>query len=107
MRYPKNENLGIILIHREKNDDAARLLLKLEKNKNGILPVNWIRVIEALLSGDCGDDDEDAILEIVKHLKNIKKHGLVHTMIGKSEMDSGVDGAQWTTLKTLMQDYKW
>ncbi len=107
MKYPKDENLGIILIHREKNDDAARRLLKMEKNKNGILPVNWIRVIEALLDGDCGDDDEDAILEIVKHLKTIGKHGLVHTMIGKSEMDSGVDGAQWRTLKMLMKDYNW
>lgn len=105
-RYPPGENLGARLIARKKDDDTARALvfgdLKVE-----YLPVSadeWIGIINALLSGSCGDDDEDAIVEIVKYL--VYKQGkakLIDMAIGKDKMGSGVDGAQWREVKKIMK----
>lgn len=113
-RYPAGQNYGAKLIYYEKNDDAARMLIN---GGNGELPIamdklspdEWIGIIKALLSGNCGDDDEDVIIVIVRYLVNIGHAGLVHYSIGPSEMDRGVDGKQWNIIREIMKKagYDW
>ena len=108
--YEANKNLGARLITSEKNDDAAMMLVDgVEKlpplAKEKLSAYEWIGVIRALLSGWCGGDDEDAIINILQHL--VCKQGkakLVDSAIGKSKMAGGVDGEQWKQVKKIMRD---
>ena len=114
-RYPAGANLGAYLIASEKNDDAARMLItggegvkKVAMSK--LADEEWIGIIKALLSGKCGDDDENAIVRIVYYLVTMKKNAkLIHYAIGPSEMDKGVDGKQWDQIRSIMKKggFKW
>jgi hypothetical protein len=107
--YPAGKNRGARLIFSEKNDDAARMLINGGKYASSVpmsnlSDVEWIGVIKALLKGVCGDDDEDAIVKIVKYLVLTRKRAkLIHCSIGPSEMDKGVDGKQWGEIRAIMK----
>ncbi len=105
-RFPAGENLGARYIAQIKDDDAARALVNGEPDLGNlpISPDEWIGVINALLSGVCGDDDEDAIVIILKYLVlRLNKAKLVDMAIGKSRMDAGVDGKQWNQVRDIMK----
>ncbi len=118
-KYRPGSNVGASLIASEKNDDAGRMLitgglcgipsLVGSSRMNRLSGTEWIGVINALLSGNCTDADEDAIVRIVQYMADTGQAGLVHTMIGASKMDSGVDGKQWNQVRAIMRkaDYKW
>jgi len=118
-KYQAGKNVGAALIASEKNDDAARMLitgglcgilaLEAGSRMNRLSGTEWIGVINALLSGNCSDADEDAIVRIVQHMADTGQAGLVHTMIGASKMDSGVDGKQWGQVRAIMgkAGYEW
>ncbi|TEU14613.1 MAG: hypothetical protein E3J25_04710 [Anaerolineales bacterium] len=118
-KYQAGKNVGASLIASEKNDDAGRMLvtgglcgipsLVGSHRMDRLSGTEWVGVINALLSGDCDNDDEDAIVRIVQHMADTGQAGLVHTMIGASKMDSGVDGKQWDQVRAIMRkaDYKW
>ncbi len=108
-RYQAGKNLGAELIFKEKNDDAARLLVSggyseppLLRNPGKFSYNEWIGAIKALLDGRCGGDDERAIIEIVKYLVKKGQADLIHYSIGPSDMDSGVDGDNWKTVVNIM-----
>ena len=108
------DNIGAKWIAKGKEDDAARWLTRI-KSWHGIAtdPIpytrvpkhQWIGVIRALLSGDCGDDDEDSIVHIVRNMVKAGDGAYLASIISKDEMDSGVDWSQWDTIKALMKDY--
>ncbi len=84
-RYSAGRNIGAYLIASEKNDDAARMLInggygEPPVNKNKLSGMEWIGVINALLSGVCTDADENAIVAIVQHMAKSGQAGLVHTL---------------------------
>ncbi|HIH86659.1 MAG TPA: DUF4157 domain-containing protein, partial [Methanosarcinales archaeon] len=114
-RYPAGANLGAYIIASEKNDDAARMLITGGEGMGKVAMGNladeeWIGIIKALLSGKCGDDDENAIVRIVYYLVTKKKNAkLIHYAIGPSEMDKGVDGKQWDQIRSIMKKggFKW
>jgi len=118
-KYRPGSNVGASLIASEKNDDAGRMLitgglcgipsLVASNRMNRLSGTEWIGVINALLSGSCDTDDEDAIVRIVQYMADTGQAGLVHTMIGASKMDSGVDGKQWGQVREIMRKagYKW
>ena len=100
------ENKGADQIAAEKNDDAARLAVSLlwKDDDYGIFSQHLsynecIGFIKALLSGSCGDDDENAIVKIVEYMTHygpVDYHKwLINEKIGQDTMDRGVDGAQW------------
>ncbi len=106
-RFQAGSNEGAKRIAKEKNDDAARMLITGGQGEkpvpmNRLSPQEWIGVIRALLSGACLNPDEDAIVRIVSYLAGSGHAGLVNSEIGKDTMDSGVDGKQWRQLKKLM-----
>jgi len=109
-RFPPGANLGAKLIASEKNDDAARMLVNGVEGqppvtKTRLSPMEWIGIINALLSGVCGDEDEDAIVNILEYLVyQVGKANLVDSEIGKSKMDKGVDGEQWRKARKIMKD---
>ena len=116
--YSAGSNLGARLIFSEKNDDAARMLINggnyagriAKKEMSNLADEEWIGVIKALLKGVCGDEDEDAIVAIVKYLVFTRSNAkLVHYSIGPSEMDKGVDGEQWDEIRAIMKKggFKW
>lgn len=106
-KLPKEENDGAEQIAREKNDDAARrAVTRLWAYGYKIIgehvsPRECIGLIKALLSGSCGDDDEDAIVLIVAYMVDNGQKDLIEK-IGEDTMDSGVDGEQWTKVAYLM-----
>lgn len=114
-RYTAGSNLGAALIRKEKNDDAARMLIngglhgEPPVTKSRLSPNEWIGAIEALLSGACTDADENAIVAIVRYMASIGQAGLVNSAIGKSKMDAGVDGRQWNQVRGIMRGagYNW
>jgi hypothetical protein len=114
-RFPAGSNLGAGLIAKENNDDAARMLIngglhgEPPVTKSRLSPNEWIGVINALLSGACTDADENAIVAIVRYMASIGQAGLVNSLIGKSKMDSGVDGRQWNQVRAIMRGagYNW
>jgi hypothetical protein len=113
-RYSAGRNIGAYLIASEKNDDAARMLInggygEPPVNKNKLSGMEWIGVINVLLSGVCTDADENAIVAIVRHMAKSGQAGLVHTLIGPSKMDKGVDGKQWNQIRKIMKNanYTW
>ncbi len=115
LKASKSENFGAKKIKKDKNDDAARMLTKVGSWEGRLYyPVpyenlmisDWIGIIRALLSGSCGDDDEDAIIVIISNVvKNKSDATELARAISKSEMDSGVDGSQWDTVYALMGGY--
>jgi len=113
-RYPAGSNLGAKIISQEENDDAGRMLINGSHGeppipKGNLSGMEWIGVIEALLSGDCGDADEDAIIDIVKYMADSNQADLIHLLIGPSKMDRGVDGKQWDKICAIMRQagYHW
>jgi uncharacterized protein DUF4157 len=113
-RYSAFKNIGADLIASEKNDDAARMLInggygEPPVNKNKLSGMEWIGVINALLSGVCTDADENAIVAIVRHMAKSGQAFLVHMLIGPSKMDRGVDGKQWKQIRKIMKNanYTW
>ena len=107
-KLPSGENAGAYKIAQEKNDDAARWAVArlwsygYPAVGRHVSPAECIGLIRALLYGSCGDDDEDAIVLIVRYMVSIGKKGLINSWIGEDTMDSGVDGSQWTKVAYLM-----
>ncbi len=110
----KSDNIGAKWIAKKKEDDAARWLTRIRSwhsiatepvPYNRVPKHQWIGVIRALLSGDCGDDDEDSIVYIVRNMVKAGDGAYLASKISKDEMDKGVDWSQWDTLKALMKDY--
>jgi len=108
-RYPAGQNIAVWCIATEKNDDAARMLVYKAGIKDKLSYTEWLGVIGALLSGSCGDEDEQAIIKIVKWFATDGKLGLINSSIGKDAMDSGVDGQEWRTIAGIMNGagYDW
>jgi len=108
-RYSAGQNIAAWRIATEKNDDASRMLVYKAGIKDKLSYTEWLGVIRALLSGVCGDEDEQAIIVIVKWFAADGKLGLINSAIGKDEMDSGVDGQEWRTIASIMRGagYDW
>jgi hypothetical protein len=109
-KLPAEKNAGAWQIAQEENDDAARRavdrlwLRGYTVINDHVSPQACIGIIKALLSGSCGDDDEDAIVKIVRYLvKGRGEKDMINAWIGKDTMDSGVDGSQWTEVAELME----
>jgi len=107
-KLPKGKNMGAEKIAQEKNDEAARrAVARLWAPGYNIIdqhisPQECIGLIKALLSGSCGDDDEDAIVLIVEYMVYKGQKNLINKQIGKETMDRGVDWSQWTKVAYLM-----
>ncbi len=114
LKCNSSNNIGANWIAKKKEDDAARWLTRI-KSWRGIAtePIpytnvsrkGWVGIIRALLSGDCGDDDEDSIVYIVRNMVKAGDGVYLASKISKDEMDSGVDWSQWDTIKALMNKY--
>lgn len=107
-KLPPGNNKGARQIAREKNDDAARRAVArlwaggYKDIDQHLSPGDCIGLIKALLSGSCGDDDEDAIVLIVEYMVYKGQKSLINRRIGKEAMDRGVDWSQWTKVSYLM-----
>lgn len=108
-RYPAGQNIAAWRIATENNDDAARMLVYKTGIKDKLSYTEWLGVIRALLSGSCGDADEQAIIKIVRWFAADSKLGLINSSIGEDAMDSGVDGQEWRTIAGIMRGagYDW
>ncbi|THB70777.1 MAG: DUF4157 domain-containing protein [Gammaproteobacteria bacterium] len=114
LKCSSSNNIGADWIAKNKEDDAARWLTRI-RSWRGIAtePVpyrnvsrkGWVGIIRALLSGSCGDDDEDSIVYIVRNMVKAGDGAYLASKISKDEMDSGVDWGQWDTIKALMSNY--
>ena len=108
-RYTAGKNVGALRIASEKNDDAARLLVNTAGIKGKLSYTEWIGIIKAMLAGNCGQEDELAIIKIVKWFQKDGQLGLINSSIGESAMDSGVDGKEWGIVAGIMKGagYNW
>ncbi len=113
-RYSAGSNLGAKLIVKDDNDVAIRMLTGVKKESpigtlspidmNRLSPNEWIKMLNVSLSGRCGDEDEDAIVNILGHLVLTKGMAhLVNKEIGKSKMDGAIHGAQWKQVLAIMK----
>lgn len=109
-KLPAEKNAGAWQIAQEENDDAARRAVDRLWPRgytviiDHVSPQACIGLIKALLSGSCGDDDEDAIVKIVRYLvEGLDEKDMINAWIGKDTMDSGVDGSQWREVAELME----
>jgi hypothetical protein len=61
-----------------------------------------VTLCQALLDGACVDEDEDAILKLIRNQDVCKRRRVLHT-VGYDRFDEMVDGAQWGELLGLFQ----
>lgn len=101
-RYTAGANIPALRIASDNNDDAARRLVYRAGIKDKLSHTEWLGIIRALLSSNCSDDDELAIIRIVRWFEQDGQLGLINSSIGKDDMDSGVDGAEWITIARIM-----
>lgn len=94
---------GIIGID-QMDDDASRLFVNTRScSQLGQLSMSSVRqLVLNMFSGSCGDDDEDAILKLLRCQSKERLHQLVSmpgTDVGR--FDYNFDGSQWDDLESL------
>lgn len=107
-------NAGANWIIKDNDDVAARWLTKIGQWRGLLVqPIpyynltkeKWVAIIRVLLDGNCDDDDEDAIVYIVRQMILNLDGEYLGGEISKDEMDDGVDWGQWDTISAWMQKY--
>lgn len=89
--YTESDNKARAIVRRWKRGDAKFLLT----------PARKILLIREMLSGFTGDDDEQAILELLRGSTDAEFDQIL-AAIGKSELDSNFQGAEQDQLDALV-----
>ncbi len=107
-------NAGANWIIKDNDDVAARWLTKIGQWRGLLVqPIpyytmkkeKWVGIIRVLLDGNCDDDDEDAIVYIVRQMILNLDGKYLGGEITRDEMDAGVDWGQWDTISAWMNKY--
>jgi hypothetical protein len=100
-------NCGIVSFS-SMDDDASRLFVnRLDCNALSLLSVSAIaQLIRNMFAGSCGDDDEDAILKLLRCLSGDTIRLLVREPgLSLEKFDYNFDGDQWDSLEVLFHQH--
>jgi hypothetical protein len=90
----------------QKDDDNARDKVA-GTTSDGIREMDddeLVTMINAMLDGPTGDDDEEAILKIIEALVDCERRKEIVNRVGLDRLLSNVDGAEWDRLVGLLAD---
>src|SRR5262249_30285452 len=86
------------------DDDASRRFIS-QTSKAKLSPLSIESIVclcRNLFSGDCGDDDEAAIIKLIDSQHPCKVKNILRNHITYSDFDDNVDGDEWTELSSIL-----
>jgi hypothetical protein len=85
------------------DEQAGRFALTANPSHLASMPIrDIVTLCRVLFDGSCGDDDEDAVIRLIRTQSNKKIAEILTQHIHMDEFDDAVDGEQWDILSGIL-----